>query len=196
MVIEREKSPFILFERWLHEAEQSEPKYFNAMTLATVGADGMPSARVVLLKDLSDDGFVFYTNYESDKGRELLTHKKAALSFYWKTLDRQIRIRGDVTLVTDAEADAYFATRPRQSQLGAWASKQSTEIGSRADLEARYREFEKTFEGRDVTRPAHWSGFRLVPRDIEFWSEGAYRLHDRLVYRRDGSGWTLHVLSP
>jgi pyridoxamine 5'-phosphate oxidase len=190
--------PLDLFAAWYAEAGKSEPNDPSAMTLATVGADGMPSARMVLLKDYDASGFVFYTNYESRKGHQLLAHPKAALLFHWKSLRRQVRLEGAVTQTTPAEADAYFATRDRGSQIGAWASDQSRPLESRFALEKRVAEFTAKHMIGTVPRPAYWSGFRLQPLLIEFWQDGAFRLHDRLEYRRTSPAepWTTRTLYP
>ncbi|MGI8618599.1 MAG: pyridoxamine 5'-phosphate oxidase [Gemmatimonadaceae bacterium] len=168
----------------------------SAMSLATVGEDGSPSLRIVLLKGVDQNGFVFYTNLESRKGRDLRVRPRAALCFYWSALDLQIRIDGSVTPVTDEEADEYFASRPRGSQIGAWASSQSSVIEAPGDLDARVAGYEKKFEGRAVPRPAFWSGFRVWPETIEFWRNRANRLHDRTRYTRDGAGWKVETLYP
>ncbi|WP_245578920.1 pyridoxamine 5'-phosphate oxidase [Cucumibacter marinus] len=190
--------PFAVFDAWLAEAERTEPDNHNAMSLATVDADGLPDVRIVLLKARTDEGFTFFTNFESAKGRELLGQPRAALNFYWKSSARQIRIRGTVEPVPDATADAYFATRPRGSQIGAHASIQSRALESRQALIDRVRDLETRFEGADVPRPDHWSGFLVTPLYIEFWQNGEFRLHDRLVYRRDDSGadWAVQRLFP
>jgi len=172
------------------------PKDPNAMTLATVDAAGRPSARVVLMKELTETGFVFFTNYESRKGRELTGQKVAALCFYWHELDEQVRVEGKVEKVSSEASDAYFATRPRISQLGAWASRQSEVIASKQTLEARLEEVTKKYDGHEVPRPPHWGGFVLTPDVIEFWKSGAFRLHDRARYTRAGDGWDVDVLSP
>lgn len=194
--IPRVECPFSLFGEWFTAAKGSEPKYPDAVTMATIGLDGIPSARTVLLKEWDDRGFVIYTNLEGGKGREVAANGRAALCFYWKSLDRQVRIRGAMEQVSDEQADAYFATRPRESRIGAWASRQSQEISGREELMGRVEEFERRFADGVVPRPPHWSGLRLVPVSMEFWSEGAYRLHDRLVYTREGDGWRTAILSP
>lgn len=188
--------PFAQFAAWMAEAAQTEPNDPNAMSLATVAPDGRPSVRIVLLKGADANGFVFYTNLESRKGNELKRNPHAALLFHWKQLHRQIRIEGQVGPVTDAEADAYYASRHRISRLGAWASDQSRPLESRAVLEARLKEAEARYPGDDIPRPAYWSGFRLVPERIEFWQDQPYRLHDRTIFSRAGDGWTTHKLFP
>jgi pyridoxamine 5'-phosphate oxidase len=188
--------PFDLLARWSLEAQAAEPRDANACQLATVDAQGLPNIRTVLVKDQGPEGFVFYTNIESAKGRELKAAGKAALVLYWKTLSRQIRVRGLVGRVSDAEADAYFATRPREAQLGAWASQQSAAMAGRAELEARIDEFGKRFANATVPRPSHWSGFRLTASYIEFWQERPFRLHDRLVFTLVGAVWQRSQLYP
>jgi pyridoxamine 5'-phosphate oxidase len=168
----------------------------TAMTLATVGADGQPSARIVLLKSVGADGFVFYTNLRSRKGNELAHTPRAALCFHWQPLEIQVRVEGTVSLVPDADADAYFATRPRISQLGAWASDQSAPLAAYAELEERLRQAEERFAGLDVPRPSHWSGFRLEPQAIEFWRNRPFRLHERERYEREQHGWRMTRLFP
>jgi pyridoxamine 5'-phosphate oxidase len=197
-MIERNDDPFALFGGWFTEAEASEPNDPNAMALATVAADGMPSVRMVLLKGFDETGFVFFTNLESRKGEQLKANPKAALCFHWKTLQRSVRVEGLVTPVSPAEADAYFATRPRSSRIGAWASKQSRPLASRFDLERRIAEYTARFGLGEVPRPPFWSGFRLAPLRIEFWKNGAFRLHDRLVFTRAdlAEGWTIERLFP
>ena len=194
------EDPMTLFQQWLAEAGETEPNDPTAMSLSTVSEDGMPSSRMVLLKDSDRRGFVFYTNYESRKGTQLLGHPKAALLFHWKSRRRQVRIEGAVHQVTPEEADAYFASRPRQSQIGAWASDQSRPLAGRFELEKRVAKFAAKYAIGTVPRPAHWSGFRVVPERIEFWQDGAFRLHDRLVYRRDDPGddreWRTERLYP
>jgi pyridoxamine 5'-phosphate oxidase len=176
--------PFGLFARWMEEAIASEPVDPNSMAVATVDADGLPNVRMILLKGADERGFVFYTNCGSAKGHELAGEPKAALLFYWKSLHRQIRIRGAIEPVSDEEADAYFASRSRESRIGAWASNQSRPLESRQALEAAVAAREAEFKGRDVPRPPYWHGYRVVPREIEFWASGAHRLHDRIVFRR------------
>jgi pyridoxamine 5'-phosphate oxidase len=189
--------PFAWFQRWMGEAEASEPVEANAMTVATVGADGKPSARTVLLKGVDSRGFVFFTNTESQKGHELRENPAISLLFHWKSLLRQIRIEGTVEAVSDAEADAYFATRARISRLGAWASDQSRPLSGRPELERRLKHFEEKYPGDDIPRPPHWRGFRVLPDRFEFWQNMPYRLHDRTIFDRDsGGGWTRGKLFP
>jgi len=190
-----EIEPLAPFRRWLDEAWRGEPNA-HAMTLATATAEGRPSARVVLLKGLDDRGFVFYTNLESRKSDELFANPLAALCFLWKSLNRQVRVEGPVEQVGDDQADAYFASRPRDSQLGAWASDQSRPLESRALLERRVDEFSRRFEEGTVPRPIYWSGFRVVPQCVEFWQERPFRLHDRLLFIREGEGWRRERLFP
>ncbi len=189
--------PFAAFEIWLSEAESTEINDPNAMALATVDSDGLPDVRTVLLKGVDARGFVFYTNFESRKGEELLGQRKAALCFHWKSRRRQVRVRGTVETVDDAEADAYYQTRARVSRLGAWASQQSRPLASRAELEQRVAELDRRFPGDDIPRPPHWSGFRVVPVQFEFWQDGAFRLHDsyRLV-KGKGGDWEATRLNP
>ncbi len=184
-----ESEPFTLFAQWLADATESEPNDPNALALATVDDEGLPNVRMVLLKGFDQDGFVFYTNYESQKGRELLGARKAAMCFHWKSLRRQVRIRGDVETVTDAEADEYYASRARGSRIGAWASKQSRPLESRFALEKAVAEYTAKFGLGDIPRPPHWSGFRLKPRAIEFWHDRKFRLHDRVEFKRIEGGW-------
>ena len=190
-------NPFLLFAEWLAEATASEPNDPTAMALATVDQTGMPDVRMVLLKDFGPSGFVFYTNLESRKGQELAKVPKAALGFHWKSLRRQVRIRGPVESVTAAEADAYFASRPRMARIGAWASKQSDPLESRFELEKAVALYTARYAIGDVPRPPNWSGFRVVPEEIEFWSDGAFRLHERVRFSREaGGGWTRAWLFP
>jgi pyridoxamine 5'-phosphate oxidase len=189
--------PLELFRVWYGEAETAEPNDPNAMALATVGADGMPSVRMVLLKDWGPDGFVFYTNLESRKGVQLRQTPKAALVIHWKSLGRQVRVEGDVTPVSEAEADAYFASRSRGSQIGAWASSQSKFMANPHDLEKRVAQYTAKFNIGKVPRPEYWSGFRIAPTRIEFWREGRFRLHQRFLYCPDGTGgWSIQRLYP
>jgi len=188
--------PLALFARWLKDAEASEPNNHNAVCVATVDPEGMPDARMVLLKGFDAAGFVFYTNTESAKGRQLDASGKAALLFHWKSLNRQVRLRGRVERVSDAEADAYFASRARDSQIGAWASEQSRPLPGRFALEKRVAEFGVKFGLGRVPRPPHWTGYRVIPERIEFWRDRPFRLHDRLVFERAGEGWRTERLYP
>lgn len=188
--------PFGWFKQWYEEAEAAEPIDPNAMSLATIGEDGLPSVRIVLLKEWDRRGFVFYTNLLSDKGRSLAARPQASLNFYWKSLGRQVRISGGVERVSEEEADVYFASRPRISQLGAWASKQSRALESRAALLARVDEVDKAYGEGAVPRPPHWSGYRVAPRKIEFWQAGEFRLHDRFLFTRMMEEWKIERLYP
>ena len=193
MIVE---NPHELFEKWLSEAVASEPNDPTAMALATADGMGRPSVRMVLLKGHDNDGFVFYTNLGSRKASEIAVNANVALLFHWKSLRRQIRIEGPLTPVTDAEADAYFASRARLSRIGAWASDQSKPLESRDVLESRVAEMEKRFEGEEPPRPENWSGFRVKAQRIEFWRDGAFRLHDRVVYSIDKGKWHTQRLFP
>ena len=189
--------PFRLFATWLDDAGRSEPNDPNAVALATVDSSGLPDVRMVLLKGFDDRGFVFYTNFESAKGQEILATMKAAMCFHWKSLRRQVRIRGAVEIVSDEEADAYYDSRPRVSRIGAWASKQSRPLESRFALEKAVAEYTARYAMGHIPRPAYWSGFRIVPRTIEFWHDRPFRLHDRIVFSRaDGDGWEKTRLYP
>lgn len=188
--------PHRLFDEWLTEARLAELNDPEAMALATADEAGRPSVRMVLLKGHDERGFVFYTNLDSRKGVELAANAQAALLFHWKSLRRQVRIEGPVENVAEAEADAYFASRSRDSQLGAWASDQSRPLESRAAFEARYEEMRARFEGAEVPRPPRWSGFRVAPRRIEFWNDRAHRLHERRLFIRESSGWSEGLLYP
>lgn len=188
--------PFQLFEEWFEEARANEPNEPGAMTVATAGSDAQPSARMVLLKAHGPEGFVFYTHEASAKGKDLAQNPQAALLFHWKSLCRQIRIEGKVERVSDAEADAYFATRTRDAQIGAWASDQSRPLDSRATFDARYEQEKQRFEGQEIPRPRGWVGYRVVPKRIEFWTAREHRLHERRLFTRVGDGWTEGLLYP
>lgn len=198
LFIEPPHDPIAAFDGWLQEAAASEPNDPNAMSLATVGADGMPNARMVLLKGHDARGFVFYTNLESQKGGELADNAKAALCFHWKSLHRQVRVQGPISAVSDAEADAYFNSRGRQSRIGAWASQQSRPLANRAELEAAFAKIDAQYPDEDIPRPPHWSGRRISPLRIEFWQDGDHRLHDRLVFKRASAdaAWETERLYP
>jgi pyridoxamine 5'-phosphate oxidase len=188
--------PWQLFESWMDEAQRAEPNDPNAMALATVDPDGLPNVRMVLLKGIDAGGFVFYTNTQSNKGRELLATPKAALVLHWKSLRRQVRARGTVTLVTDAEADAYFQSRPRDSRIGAWASQQSRPLESRFALEKAVAANTAKFAIGEVPRPPYWTGFRIAPVSMEFWQDRPFRLHDRVLFNRMADGWRKERLYP
>ena len=188
--------PLALFDEWLADARKTEPDEPGAMAVATTGDDGQPSVRMVLLKAHDPAGFVFYTHEQSAKGEDLAENPRAALLFHWKSLHRQIRIEGAVGRVSDAEADAYFATRIRDAQLGAWASDQSRPLDSRATFEARYEQEKQRFEGQEIPRPRGWVGYRVVPDRIEFWTAREHRLHERRLFTRDGDGWVEGLLYP
>ena len=193
------EDPFGLFDSWMADAARSEVNDPNAMALATADDDALPNVRMVLLKGVDARGFVFYTNLESEKGNELQSHPQAALCFHWKSLQRQVRVRGPVSAVDDEEADAYYASRSRESRLGAWASQQSRALEDRAELDVAYADMQARFAGRDdIARPPHWSGRRITPLSIEFWQDGNHRLHDRLVYARPApdAAWRTQRLYP
>ncbi|WP_426051830.1 pyridoxamine 5'-phosphate oxidase [Brevundimonas sp. SL161] len=195
MVFEREE-PMGLFIEWLTDARGHEPNDANAMALSTVDTDGAPDSRMVLLKDVDGRGFTFYSNRQSAKGVELDARPRAALLFHWKSLRRQVRVRGAVEPVSTEEADAYFASRARESRIGAWASDQSRPLARRADLEAAVARETERFEGQDVPRPERWTGWRVLPETVEFWRDRPFRLHDRLLFTRDGDGWARKRLQP
>jgi pyridoxamine 5'-phosphate oxidase len=188
--------PLRLFAEWLADAEKSEPNDPNAVALSTVDPDGLPDVRMVLLKGFDEAGFVFYTNLESAKGTQILASMKAAMCFHWKSLRRQVRLRGPVEVVSDAEADAYYASRPRGSRIGAWASRQSRPLESRFALEKAVAEYTARHAIGEIPRPAHWSGFRIVPSQMEFWHDRPFRLHDRVRFTRAGGGWEKTRLYP
>jgi pyridoxamine 5'-phosphate oxidase len=185
-----------LFRRWYEQAERAGIQLPTAMALATAAADGRPSIRHVLLRGIADRGFVFYTNHGSRKATELAENPRAAFSIYWRELDRQVSVTGDVSHVSEEESDAYFATRPREARLGAWSSRQSTELGSREELMERFAAFDARYPGDDVPRPSFWGGYLVDPITVEFWHGRPHRLHDRFLYERAGDGWTIRRLSP
>lgn len=188
--------PFKLFEEWLADATKSELNDPNALALSTVDAHGMPNVRMVLLKGFDERGFVFYTNFESAKGKEVLGAMKAAMCFHWKSLQRQVRVRGNIEVVSDKEADEYYASRSRGSRIGAWASKQSRPLESRVVLEDAVKQLTEQYGSDAIPRPENWSGLRIIPTEIEFWKDGAFRLHDRVKFLRDGQNWTGTTLYP
>lgn len=188
--------PLQFFHRWFNEAVNAQLSEVNAMTLATADAQGFPHARIVLLKGLDDKGFSFYTNYNSDKGHELQAVPRAALVFFWKELERQVRIEGSVEKVSAAESDAYFQSRPAGSRIGAWASPQSQVISDRSQLDERIALYTNQFPETDIPRPDHWGGYRVIPHRIEFWQGRSSRLHDRIVFEQSGNGWTKYRLAP
>ena len=191
------KSPFVQFARWFEEARQKIAELPEAMTVSTCGAGGVVSSRTCLLKGFDEHGFVFFTNYNSRKGMQIGENPRAALCFFWAALDRQVRIEGAVVKTTEQESDAYFATRPRGSQIGAWASSQSAVIPGRGDLDGRFAEIDANYRERQIPRPPHWGGYRVIPLEIEFWQGRADRLHDRFVYRlREPKDWIIERLSP
>ena len=196
MPTEYKKSPVSHFNEWFEDAKRSETVLPEAMSVASVGPDGRPSTRMVLLKQVDEAGFVFYTNLQSRKGDEISANADVALLFHWKSLKRQIRIEGLSEPVTDAEADAYFASRDRGAQIGAWASDQSRVMTGRFDLEKRVAQFTAKFGVSKIERPPFWSGFRVVPNRLEFWSDGHFRLHERLIYLKDGEDWRTERLFP
>jgi len=191
-----DRDPIRQFQTWLNEAFAAKLPLAEAMTLATATPDGKPSARMVLLKQVDHDGFVFYTNYNSAKARQLDANPYAALVFFWVQFDRQVRVEGSISKTSAEESRAYFSTRPRESRIGAWASEQSEEIANRAVLEERAVELEKQYGGRDIDCPEHWGGYRLKPERIEFWKSRIGRLHDRILYQRQGDSWTITRLAP
>ncbi|GBQ96486.1 pyridoxamine 5'-phosphate oxidase [Asaia lannensis] len=195
-LIPLDADPFALFAEWMKDAEASEPNDPNAMALATASPEGIPSVRMILLKGADERGFVFYTNLESRKGGELLANPHAALLFHWKSLRRQIRIEGPVEAVSDEEADRYFASRSRNSRIGAIASDQSRPLADRAEFEARIEAVMERFEGKEPVRPPNWSGFRVVPQMIEFWQDRPYRMHDRATWTRQENDWAVTRLYP
>lgn len=189
--------PHTLFDEWLAEAGESEPNDPNAVALATVDESGMPDVRMVLLKGHDERGFVFYTNFNSTKGKEVLSAMKVAIGFHWKSRRRQVRVRGEVEIVSDEEADAYYNSRHPQSRRGAWASEQSRPLKNREALVQRLDDFEEKYPDDDnIPRPPHWSGFRIIPQQIEFWQDGEFRLHDRIVFEPEGDGWKKTRLYP
>jgi pyridoxamine 5'-phosphate oxidase len=196
MDIPRGQDPFELFQNWLKDARKTEPADPEAMALATTNAQGQPAVRMVLLKDAGPEGFTFYTNMESRKGRDLAENPRAALCFHWKSQSRQVRIEGTAEAVPAPLVDAYFKTRHALSRLGAWASRQSQPLQNRAELEGRVAELEKKYKDQEIPRPPHWGGYRVVPEKIEFWQEGEGRLHDRFLFTKTAGGWDLTRLNP
>lgn len=192
----KDKDPIQRFKELLNEAETLGIELANAAAIASTGSNHQPSARMLLLKDVDERGFVFYTNLESRKGRQLRANPRAAACFWWPQLKRQVRIEGSIELVSEKDADEYFASRPRGSQIGAWASHQSREIASRDELLAAVTAYEENFRDQAVPRPPHWSGFRIIPTEIEFWKEQPNRLHERELYTRSGNSWELALLAP
>jgi len=195
MTIKEESSPYSIIETWMEDAAATEPNDPEAACLATVDETGLPDARVVLVRKIDSNGFCFFTNYESTKGRELLWAKKAALNFHWKTQGRQLRVRGNIAPLSENESDQYYASRPLGNRIGAWASQQSRPLSTREALLNRIEHYEHLY-GENPPRPPHWGGFRLSPLSIEFWQEGEFRLHNRLLYVRNGENWTTTLLYP
>ena len=195
-LINSDKKPFDLFKEWFEEAKKSEISDPNAMNLATISYEGKPSSRIVLLKSYDDKGFVFYTNSNSKKGKAIQNNDSVALNFHWKTLQRQIRIEGNVSQISNAEADKYYNSRPLGSRIGAWASLQSEELDDRSTLTKRVKDFEKKFSDIDVPRPSHWNGYLVIPVLIEFWQDMPFRLHDRLEFYRENDRWVTRKLYP
>ena len=192
-----DKSPFRQFAKWFEEAKQRQPLQYDAMTVSTCGADGVVTSRMSLLKGFGEHGFVFFTNYNSRKGAQLSENPRISLCFYWIALERQVRVEGVAVKTTAEESDAYFASRPRGSQIGAWASNQSSVIPGRGDLDQRFAQLEASYKERQIPRPPHWGGYRVIPVEIEFWQGRADRLHDRFVYRlREPKDWIIERLSP
>jgi pyridoxamine 5'-phosphate oxidase len=189
-------NPIDQLAKWLEQAKQFGARDYNAFILGTLDGDGYPTTRVVLLRDCQDAGLTFYTNYESDKGRAMEGHNKVSANFFWADMERQVRVLGQVQRVSETESDEYFASRPRESQIGAWASQQSRALSDRSELEEAVRAITKEFEGREVTRPPHWGGFRIVPHTFEFWQGRSSRLHDRLVYSKAANHWDITRLNP
>ena len=195
-IINSNKKPIELFEEWFDEAKKSEFNDPNAMNLATISSDGKPNSRIVLLKSYDDNGFVFYTNSKSKKGKAIENNSCVALNFHWKTLQRQIRIEGDVSQISNSEADEYYNSRPLGSKIGAWASLQSEELDDRSTLTKRVEEFEKKFSNNDVPRPSYWNGYLVKPNLIEFWQEMSFRLHDRVEFKKEKENWVSRKLYP
>ena len=189
-------NPLSLFKEWFEDAKKTEINDPNAMNLATISSDGKPSSRIVLLKSYNEDGFVFYTNSNSKKGKSIKNNTNVALNFHWKSLQKQIRIEGNVTIIANTEADEYYNSRPLGSRIGAWASMQSDELDDRSSLLKRVKEFEKKFENTNISRPLHWNGYLVIPNLIEFWQDMPFRLHDRVEFRKTADGWVARKLYP
>lgn len=190
------QDPFVLFRKWLTEALESEVTEPNAMNLSTVSPEGNPNGRMVLLKGIEDGSLIFYTNYSSQKGEDIKIHPNVSCTFWWAELERQVRISGLAELLSEDKSDQYFKYRPRESQIGAWASNQSSQVHNRHELEKRFQEAEKRFEGKEIPRPEYWGGYKIKVQNIEFWQGRPGRLHDRMIYQVSGNGWTLNRLSP